>query len=415
MDKSANWIGIGDVTVGVGQMKCLAILGVNLDKMEGRENLTLSHGDVEVLELGLTKSATGEHAFQTFEKASERVGGFKGIVIDQGSDVTKGCKQYSTEHPETVVIHDIKHKMALCLKATLEKDPKWEVFQKCKSTTYTRVQQTELKTLTPPKQRLKGRYMDISDEVIEWPELLKRYRCEGNREIISEERYYQYFDWVEEFMPDLEKWAFMVNTAKMITSVTREHGLSVEVYNHLLDFFVEAPVDIEEEELCAFIVKALSSLFDEVEKISLGETSFCSTEVLESVFGKHKEINKVTQGVTANVLGISTFVGNSTSMNEIKEALEACSVKETCKWIREKVGDTVASMRKRLFSKKKTPEQAIHSKSAKTIASNLGNNDGASSSLESLKQSSSTAKVLDIYSEIKRTEFDKNLKAQFIA
>jgi len=360
LEKSDDWVAIGDATVGIGQMKCLAILGVKMGKLEERGNLTLTHEDVEVLELAPTKSATGEHAFKALKKAGERVGGFAGIVIDQGSDVTKGGKRYTAENPDVTVVCDIKHKMALCLKHALEDDSEWEKYLKCMSETRSRVQQTELKVLAPPKKRAKGRYMDIYPQVAEWPDLLTKFRLEGNREIITEERYQQYFDWVEEYASHLEKWRFMVETAKMITSVTREHGISVEVQKYLLDFFIQVP--IEEKELQTFIENVFTSLNEEVEKLNPGQTMLCSSEVLESIFGKYKEINEVTQGITGNVLGINAFVGKATSMDEIKEALEGCPVKEACKWVRDKVGDTVASMRKRLFSKKKSSKQiAVYS------------------------------------------------------
>jgi hypothetical protein len=105
-EQADDWIAIGDLTVSLGKMKVMAVLGVRSDKImnnlahdraigmdndknktKTRSNLTLSHEDVEVLALAPCERSNWEFVNQTFEHAVEKVGGsFKAIVIDRGSD-----------------------------------------------------------------------------------------------------------------------------------------------------------------------------------------------------------------------------------------------------------------------------------------------------------------------------------------
>ena len=49
LEHANDWISIGDLTISVGKLKCLAILGVRMSYLKLREDLTLSHKDVEIL------------------------------------------------------------------------------------------------------------------------------------------------------------------------------------------------------------------------------------------------------------------------------------------------------------------------------------------------------------------------------
>jgi len=106
---------------------------------------------------------------------------------------------------------------------------------------------------------------------------------------------------------------------------------------------------IKENGLQQFIFKVLNTIWEEVEKLDEGQTLICSTEVLESIFGKYKAINEGLHGITSNILGISTFVGKELNENEIKEMMEESSVKTAMEWVGQKFGKTLASLRRRFF------------------------------------------------------------------
>jgi hypothetical protein len=70
-------------------------VAVNLDELYEREDITLRYEDLEIVGIHPTNKATGEFAEEAFRIDINRLGGFKnlkGILIDQGPDVTKGAK-----------------------------------------------------------------------------------------------------------------------------------------------------------------------------------------------------------------------------------------------------------------------------------------------------------------------------------
>jgi hypothetical protein len=348
IEKSDDMVAIGDITISLGKVKCLAILGTRAGKLKQREDYTLNHQDVEVLGLHVTEKATGDFVQQSFEETRNRMGfDFLGVVIDQGAEMKKGCRQYQKDHANTIVIHDIKHKMSLVMEHTLRKNFVWIEFNKKMLETRRLIQQTEFAAMTPPTQRSKARFMDIG-YILHWRKRVLKAKQSGHLDCISNERYEKYFGWLKEYEQAFEDWDFMEGAVDMVNSVCREYGLSHETYEYLKINFEEA-FSVEDENLIKFLKEALKSVEEESCKLKPGQVMLCSTEVEESIFGKFKELNTGSQEIGSNILGLATFVGPKLTEKSIKEAMENCSTKKGLEWIKQKIGETLGSIRNRIF------------------------------------------------------------------
>ena len=174
-------VAIGDITISLGKLKCLAILGTRVGELEQRADYTLNHQDVEILGLHITEKATGDFVQQSFEETRNRIGvDFLGIVKDQGAEMKKGCGQYQKDHANTLVIHDIKHKMSLVMEHELKKNFVWIEFNKKMLETRRLIQQTEFAAMVPPRQRNKARYMDIG-YILNWRKRVLDAKKRGQR------------------------------------------------------------------------------------------------------------------------------------------------------------------------------------------------------------------------------------------
>jgi hypothetical protein len=339
---------ISDITISFGKSKCLAILGARMDKLEQREDYTLSHQDVEILGLHITEKATGEFVQKSFEETRNRIRfDFLGIVIDQGSEMKKGCGQYLEDHRNTIVIHDIKHKMSLVIEHALKKNVLWIEFNKKMLETRRLIQQTELAALVPPKQRNKARFMDIG-YILDWMKRILKAMEYGRLDCISKNRFEEYFGWFTEYEKVFEDWSFMEKVVDMINSICRQRGLSHKTYDQIR-INIEKVFPLVEEHLKKFLKEALKSVEEESCKLKSGQVMLCSTEVEESIFGKFKELNSGNQGIGSNILGLATFVGPKLTETSIKEAMEDCKTKKGLNWIKQKVGNTIGSLRRRFF------------------------------------------------------------------
>jgi hypothetical protein len=271
-------------------------------------------------------------------------------ILDQGSDIKRGANQFRQNHPKVKLLHDISHKLSLVMEYELKDDPQWSDYIKLITLTRKRVYQTELAAIMPQRQREKARFMDIG-HLVEWPDRIHKSKRNGLLSIIAEERCQDYLGWINGFTEQLEEWKIMVGTVNMFKNTVREFGISQDVYLYL-KIYLEEPA-IEGDRLRNFILNVLGTVKEEVDKLDEGQTLICSTEVLESGFGKYKLINEGSQGITGSIVGMAAFVGKEPNINDIKEVMESCSVKAALEWIRQRFGKTIASLRKRFCSNKK--------------------------------------------------------------
>lgn len=173
-----DWIFILDMTVELGRVKCLAILGITqqrLSQIIQQEARGLQHQDVEVLALEVMEQSLGKLIEEKLNNLAQLVGTLGQILSDWGSDIKKGIDLYLDENPGVIATYDVTHKMANLLKKDLSQDEKYQNFLRQCSLTRQRIQQTELYFLIPPKQRTKARYHHV-DLLVEWAEKVLKYQ-----------------------------------------------------------------------------------------------------------------------------------------------------------------------------------------------------------------------------------------------
>lgn len=94
----------------------------------------------------------------------------------------------------------------------------------------------------------------------------------------------------------------------------------------------------------------------EVETASIGDDQILlgSSDIIESVFGRYKGFSGKTpmKEVGRAVLGIPVFTGKFEAA-EVKTAMESVSAKDVDDWLRQNIGESFFSKRKRVFSFKK--------------------------------------------------------------
>ena len=168
---------------------------------------------------------------------------------------------------------------------------------------------------------------------------------------ISEEQYQGYFNWLNRYTSSLNEWLYIEEIVDRIKGCIRKDGLSIEVYNSLKTFLEEFNTKILNRK---FYRKSLKTVSEEVIKLSGDEKLISSTEVLESVFGKFKAINEAIHGISSNVLGMLTFIGEKKSEEEIIKAMESCSVETAFTYVKEKIGESICSLRRKFFPFKRT-------------------------------------------------------------
>jgi hypothetical protein len=352
-EKAKDWCALYDLTVEVGALKCLLVLGIRLQSIINRDNFNLTLRDTEVLGIYFTTNSTGQFVEESLKNAEKKIGNpFASLLLDQGSDVTKGAGLYQSTSKETIVVHDISHKIALVLEKCLKSDPKWQIFCDHLSATRLKIQQTaDLAALMPPKLRSKARYMS-ADVLMNWVERFQQSKKLGYMDSIAQERFDEYFGWLEQLTIHIESWKLMIGIGSTVKSVIAKEGYSHASYQKLEDIvndqFPDPPMKVID-----FLDAAMNAVWDEVEKLKPEQIVLGDGRAIEVVFGKYKQSKSCElQGITVGALGIATFMGSNTLV-EVKKAMEGTTIGQLVKWGKDHIGDSIASLRRKFFPPKK--------------------------------------------------------------
>jgi len=353
VEKAKDWGAIFDLTIDIGALKCLLILGVHFSRLKTREDFGLAHSDVQVLGIYFTVSPTGEFIYQSLKNAEKKVGHpFKFLLSDQGSDVIKGAKIYHDDSKKTIVVHDISHKIANVLEKTLKNDHYWKEFCEQLTTTKLAVQQTnDLAALMPPKLRSKARYMS-ADVLMKWVIRFQESKKLGHMNSIAQERFDKYFGWLAVLEPRFEGWKQMIDIGEIVKESVRTNGLSRKTYQNLRDL-LKTQFSKSSADVIDFIDVTMNAVWDEVMQLKSGQIVIGDGRVVESIFGKFKQSNSSKlQGITIGALGIATFMA-SNEMKDVQKAMEVTTMGQVIEWSKKHIGNSLASMRRKFFPYKK--------------------------------------------------------------
>jgi len=354
-EKATDWVWIVDQTVQMGIEKCFVILGLRLAALPP-PGTYLRHEHVEPIALYPVKQSNGEVVYQQLTQAVVQTGVPREILSDAGPDVRAGIERFRQDHPETCTIYDITHQTAVILKHELEGDPAWAEFTQQVTQTKQRVQQTALAFLAPPTQRRKTRYMNV-DILIRWGCCLLGYmEQQGAKHAeTSAERLAEQYGWIREFRDSLQGWGELLQIVKAVEQFVRSHGLSRGCHHALIPLLT--PLAYTErgrqvrQRLYAF-VKTESS------KAAPQERLLGSSEVIESVFGKQKRIERyqANSGFTGLLLTLSAMVSVTTG-DVIQKALHTVPTKSVRQWCQQHLGPSIQAQRQKAFRAIKLAEQ----------------------------------------------------------
>jgi hypothetical protein len=346
LEVADDWVYLIDHSVQIGTVKVCVILGLRLRDVPFPAH-ALRHADVCVLAVIPIECSTGEVVNSQLKKVAERTGFPRQIVSDHGGDVKKGSELFAQRHPDTVVTYDAAHHGAIVLQRRFKADSRWPEFVAQLGQVKARIQQTGDAFLLAPSLRPKARYMNL-ESLLRWGRkilcLLDRGPVGGRASERAETRY----GWLREFRAALEEWSRWEATVRGSVEFVRTRGLScscqLDLSARLQALPLEQRDDVLAAELCEFVG-------EQSQAARPGERLVGSTEVLESVFGKWKALERQESrnGITSLVLTLGSLVGQW-PVSRIKAALEATPVKHVVEWCQKHLPSSVQSQRRLAFA-----------------------------------------------------------------
>lgn len=328
---------IVDESMRVGPYKQLLVLGLNAAKTDSSP---LDYSKVRVLHMSISKSYTGDHISDILADVVRKTG--KKIVYGVSDDDSKIKKAFRLSG--TPRISDVSHAMGRCLEKAFKEDVRYQSFSKSVvHWQYTGVNRSYA-YLLPPKQRVMARFMNIA-AVVEWGKGMLR----GFERLTKEEQAaFMDLKHHEVVLNELDE---AVKLAKSISLYLKKEGLCPSNIKACLEM-------IEQENLsCPALIifkNQLSGYLQQMNELvkDVKERWQCSSEVIESMFGKRKakdaDNRLVQNGV--NVLEIPLYCLSQAELyDRICPAMESVSVPKTQAWISMQFPDNQSFKRNKFF------------------------------------------------------------------
>lgn len=355
-EQADDWVWIIDHTVQLGPDKCLVILGVRLSQLARRDDWTLQAEDMSLLQLLPMEQSNGDLMDEQLEETVAQTGAPRQILRDEGSDLSKGCEQFTERHPETDVTYDITHKTARLLKRHLEADPCWGPFKQAANQVRLKLQQTRLAYLLPPTQRSKSRYMSVAPLIAWIPKMLRVLREGPSPELLDGWKAEDYdaekveaaLGWLRAYEEPARTWQEWVEVSQVTEAHVRRRG-------HYRGSARDLEAEFEKRELTEASASLRQELLEFVEEESTkpraGERLLGTSDVLESLFGKYKHLEdtQAKGGFTGLILSLGALVGRQ-SAAWVQQALESTPTKKVTAWVKSKLGATLSSKRRKIFA-----------------------------------------------------------------
>lgn len=323
----------------MGLQKFVLVLGVRKESLV--ENFCPTLDQVETLVLKPLESCPGEVVKSILEEAALKVGRPIAIISDAGSEFKKGIRLFSKED-ENIHLFDISHKADACLKVTLNTDPRFKNFLECAGKSVQQLKLSKIAHLLPPRQRTKAR-MHSSFAMIKWGIRLSNYVRSQKFEKISVECRSK-IAWIEEYREDLQTYMSLVEISQIALQKVHEEGYHRNIANNFI---------LATQNLCwtdmgiEFQKKLASILNEEGQKVPDGQHYLGSSEIIESLFGKFKELedHHAHSGLTSLVLAIPALTGK---IDEIKidAAMKEIKTTDVKNWLDKNLGETFLSKRR---------------------------------------------------------------------
>jgi hypothetical protein len=335
-----DWVYLVDLTIRLGQHKCLVILGISLAQFR-RNGCRLEHHDVHILSVQVLPHSSAKTIARHLHEVCQRTGTPLEIVSDHGSDILAGIRLFRAEYTEVIEIYDVTHALGILLEHQLEPDARWNVFVKDCQRTRQQLQQTTGSFLQPPAWRQKSCYLNLESHLAWANDMLLLLNAKADETVakqlgLSVEQSRAWLEeklgWIQGYQDEIRQWSYFVKIVKCAEEEIKQKGLRQSSWQRIRQHLQQGkPVSQREKH---FRLQTLKLVRDEGAKVPARQCYVGSIDVLESLFGKYKELAErgPCREITANVLMIPLFVTPLTA-ELLREALESVHEQDVRLWV----------------------------------------------------------------------------------
>ena len=345
-----KWIAIADHSIDIGRKQVFVVLRVGLDIFLQREGaITLK--DCECIGVKVSSKVIGESVSKDLEEIFDKAGEPVAIIKDNGSTLNNGVEIYKKRHNSDIdIIDDITHVVANGLKKQFEKTKQYKRYMTMLREGATKLRQTNLAFLIPPKLRTKGRFQAIS-RLNSWSKKLidkkifsKRGRAKKESLLARLRGAFPNFKPLESFIKNFIKTTDITNK---IMKLLKKRGLNITTYYQAMNLLKKLPKNSKTRKtLRIWLEKHIK-----IQKKLAPNPLPISSDIIESLFGKFKyALERSPQSdMNRSTLLIPLLCGNL-DKERLSSILKNTKHKELKKWETENIPYTIRKERLEFFN-----------------------------------------------------------------
>ena len=356
-EQADDWLWIIDHTIQLGTTRVLVIVGLRLSAWEAKGRGVLRHQDLQVMLLEPLQKSNAEVVRSQLEKVASKSGAPRAILSDQCRELSNAVELFQADHPRTLRLNDIKHRLALLLERQLKPDPRWSEFLQACQHMRKKSQQTPLAFLAPPATKEKARFMNLG-ELIRWGANTLKFLEQPvmpQGVPLEHERLEGIFGELRKFVQAMDEWRCLIELIDTTLARVRETGYHCECEVALRRELMPLA---SQETARRFVEQVLSFVAEQAAAFDPQEHLPGSSEVIESLIGKGKRLEgqQSKSGFTRMVLGLATAVVNPTS-DFLKQALETIATKHVTQWADQYLGPSLQGLRQQTLGRLKAEQK----------------------------------------------------------
>ena len=335
-----DWVIILDESIEFGNEKMLAVLGIREKDIDF--NRPLHYHDLECLDLKISSSWKGEDIKEVIDQTREHIGEIKYAVADMGNAIKKSLKLSEIPHVE-----DLTHKLSWIIKQIYEKDPEFISYTKKLAYLRGSIPLSKLSYILPPAQRVNSRFMNLKP-MLDWSNAIINL-LKSDKKIPEERKKLQFILDYESLIKELTQ---IVENAIRIQEILKNKGVSKKTINACKQLFPQSLKSTKFKTFKNEVISYLMKMYEINHKLGSNKV-ICSSDILESSFGKYKSFIHVNPsiGITDLSLAIPAFISNFKEQKDVCDACETIKIKDVKKWGNENIGKTLLKKRQEAFSK----------------------------------------------------------------
>lgn len=332
--KGTKWVLIIDESISIGKQKILLILGVEVSNY--KMNSALKFAQVNVLSIGVGASWTGEEIAAEIKKIKARKFSISYGVSDGGTNIAKALKISKIRH-----VKDCTHSFGNLLKKQYKENELFVLFRKKCGALRREVYLGKNSIIIPPKQRTKGRFLNLQP-LSNWAyKMLLLLEKEGD-ELSLEQR--EKLNWLKEYKALVLEIYMPCKTMNELFKILKNKGLSAQNIEDCKDI-------LNKSNVTDFFKKGVEDYMATNFKLAINENALiCCSDIIESYFGKYKNLLSQTssQVITDSCLCIANFSQNFDE-KEIKKAMEEIKIVDLKNWKQEQFPSSLLQEKRELL------------------------------------------------------------------